>query len=436
MDLAAVMKPRLLALGVVAPGIGLTRVLESLIRQLAQRWEIHVVGIGYRDAPTERPGFRLYPALPGGDLFGAQALRRLAAELEPETILFYHDLWQMARYARALGDARQGSRLVAYIPLDGVITDPELLRPLFGFDEVLVFTEWARGEIERGLLALEDVDPSTRPLVGVVGHGVDVAAFHPFPELVAAGFDARARASAKRRVFPDLPDPERSFVVLNASRPSERKRLDLTLAGFAEFARDKPARVRLCLHQAVHSPSDRAELLERIGALGMGERVDIDPMGDRCLDDAELNLLYNACDVGLSTSMGEGWGLVSCEHAAAGGAQIVPRHSACGEIWASSGEEAARFLEPVSRGVPVFSPLELAAVSAGDVAAALGELQADPMLVRRLSRSGHERMREGRFRWSQVGAALEHRLAVAARMTPPGARISLPLAGINSEAIR
>ena len=72
--------------------------------------------------------------------------------------------------------------------------------------------------------------------------------------------------------------------------------------------------------------------------------------------------------------MGEGWGLVSVEHGATGAAQIVPRHSACEEIW----EGAALMLDPIERLVPeAFSPLELAAVSAEQVAEALEMLYRD-----------------------------------------------------------
>src|SRR5262249_62046781 len=41
------------------------------------------------------------------------------------------------------------------------------------------------------------------------------------------------------------PDGAESFVVLNASRPDKRKRVDLTVRGFARFAAGKPAHVRL-----------------------------------------------------------------------------------------------------------------------------------------------------------------------------------------------
>ena len=39
-----------------------------------------------------------------------------------------------------------------------------------------------------------------------------------------------------------------------------------------------------------------------------------------------LNLIYNACEVGINTSTGEGWGLVSFEHAQ------LARHKSCRAI--------------------------------------------------------------------------------------------------------
>ena len=87
---------------------------------------------------------------------------------------------------------------------------------------------------------------------------------------------------------------------------------------------------------------------------------------DGDLSDADLNRLYNACDVGINTSMGEGWGLVSCEHGAAGAAQIVPDHTGCAELWRGRGE----LIPPARSYVPEFSPLEMGEVSPEGVARA------------------------------------------------------------------
>jgi glycosyltransferase involved in cell wall biosynthesis len=43
--------------------------------------------------------------------------------------------------------------------------------------------------------------------------------------------------------------------------------------------------------------------------------------------------VYNACDVGVNTCIGEGWGLVNTEHAATGVAQLVPDHTSLKEIF-------------------------------------------------------------------------------------------------------
>ena len=50
-----------------------------------------------------------------------------------------------------------------------------------------------------------------------------------------------SRTDARRRLWPDEPDWHDAFIVLNANRPMPRKRIDLTIQGFAQFARDKPA---------------------------------------------------------------------------------------------------------------------------------------------------------------------------------------------------
>jgi glycosyltransferase involved in cell wall biosynthesis len=55
------------------------------------------------------------------------------------------------------------------------------------------------------------------------------------------------------------------------------------------------------------------------------------------IDLEDLNLLYNACDVGINTGLGEGFGLPNAEHAATGALQIVPDHSALTELYQDCG---------------------------------------------------------------------------------------------------
>ena len=61
--------------------------------------------------------------------------------------------------------------------------------------------------------------------VNVIPHGVDTQVFFPLN-----------RQHARQALFPDRPELQDAFIVLNANRNVLRKRVDLTIEGFASFA--------------------------------------------------------------------------------------------------------------------------------------------------------------------------------------------------------
>ena len=382
--------PCLVVVGRYVPGTGLTRVLTSLLSPLAERWQIEVAGVGFEAAaPISTNGIRIHPTdASGRDAFATHAAAKLAQELEPDAILCFNDLWIMPRYVKCLRPVSHRSKLVAYVPLDGNLiahggepVDAELARPLLGFDLIVVYTEWSRQQVAA---AWDRLGADHRPEIVVVGHGVDWKLFTPDPALLESGFAPSGRLPARRRALPRLEEPEGAFVVLNASRPALRKRLDLTIEGFARFAAGKPPGVRLCLHQAITDAATTQEQRHRIGQLGLGPRLVASSTQTGVLSDTRLADLYRACDIGLNTSMGEGWGLASFEHAATGGAQVVPDHSACADLW----DRHAELIPAMRRTIPRFSPLELAEVTPDGVANVLEHIYADPDRLRRpLSRS-------------------------------------------------
>jgi glycosyltransferase involved in cell wall biosynthesis len=376
---------RLIAIGYNTPGTGLTRVMNSVMRRLADRHEIHFLGLGYSGEIVRDRGLTIYPTNPkGGDVFAAFQAKAFVEEIQPALIFIMHDIWLFDYYVRILGPYRDRLKIAVYIPLDGRITNEENAAPLAETDRVVVYTNFARGEFEGAFRRLREKHAEREfPAVEVIPHGVDWDHFFPFPELKQVSFASPGRAQAKGRVFGDSADAGESFVVLNASRFDKRKRVDLTVQGFARFAADKPANVRLCLHHAIMDVDSERQLASLIRQCGLGERVSVNPLGDGIADDAELNLLYNACDVGINTSMGEGWGLVSLEHGAAGAAQIVPDHTACAELWRGHGE----LIPPARSYIPEFSPLEMGEVSPKGVAHALEALYRDPGRRQELARA-------------------------------------------------
>ena len=91
------------------------------------------------------------------------------------------------------------------------------------------------------------------------------------------------------------------------------------------------------------------------------------------VDLEQMNLIYNAADIGLNTSSSEGWGLVAFEHAATRTAQVMARHASLNELW----EGTAELVDPV---VTLFDPqlwCEQHMVSPSGVAAALNKLYDD-----------------------------------------------------------
>jgi D-inositol-3-phosphate glycosyltransferase len=198
----------------------------------------------------------------------------------------------------------------------GEAADPRLVGRLAFFDCVEVLSETVRCHFADCLdQCLRCGFINRMPRLEVIPHGPDAGVFRPLGD-----------CRAVRAGIPSLCDlPDDGFVVLNANRNQLRKRIDIMLEEFACFARDKPRSVRLYLHMG--EMRDGTGLRALIQKLGVGDRVVLastQPGGHPNLADSALNLLYNACDVGLNTASAEGWSMISVEHAATGAPQVVP----------------------------------------------------------------------------------------------------------------
>lgn len=382
-------------LGWNTAGTGLTKVNRESFGPLTDQFEIHHVGIGYRGDECLSDGMHVYPTnLHGGDIYGTFRAKEVIADVRPRILIVHQDVWYFENYMKHFAPLRPDVKVLAQIPLDGCFVSSEFAGPLTKVDRVAAYTNWARSEFVETLEQYQNETGVKGPPVDVVGLGVDVSRFGP----VSASRE-QSLTEAKARVFGEsVATDDESFVVLNASRPTPRKRIDLTIRGFAEFTRGKPAGVKLCLHHAYMEDEHRTQILSQAGECGISDRLILNPLNPQGgpVSEEDLNLLYNACDIGINTATGEGWGLVSFEHAAAGAAQIVPGHSACAELW----QGFAEIVEPHRWYVPEFSPLKMAEVSPESVAAALQRLYEDQSYREELATRGQKMA--GEFRWAPV----------------------------------
>lgn len=244
-------------------------------------------------------------------------------------------------------------------------------------DQLVAYTRFGAAE-------LISVGAAPSGNVAVIPHGVDPRRFAP----LAGGFP---RAAARSRLFPDRPELRDAFVVLNANRNCPRKRLDFTLEGFARFASGKPD-AWLYLHTGLQDVG--IDILAAAEKLGIRDRL-LTQCGPEppSVSDEELNVVFNACEVGVNTAEGEGWGLVAFEHACTGAAQVVPDHSACAELWSAAG-----VVFPAPRPRPNAPP----APDPGGLAAALDRLYVDRSFLAERSEACSTWARSPQFDWRVI----------------------------------
>jgi glycosyltransferase involved in cell wall biosynthesis len=381
----------------------------SNIRELAGDFDVHHFEISLDARTALDSACAVHRRRIPGDRFGHYQVPGLLATLRPHLVFIVDELWHLPPYLRMLSACAPAVPVVAYCPLDGPLCPDDFLHELGPLSHLVLYTRHA-ASLVAGALERQGLDG---PPISVIPHGVDTTLFHPLSA------DPRSRhALARQRLFPDDPALEDAFIVLNANYNQPRKRLDLTIEAFARFAAGNPREVRLYLHTAARG--EDCNLIGLARKHGILDRLILtDESGRRpAVPDDRLNLIYNACDVGINTSGGEGWGLCSFEHAATGAAQIVPGHPACREIW----EDAASFL-PVERefGRGSFRVL-LYEVSASAAADGLSRLYGSAALLSAASQQAYLRATRPEHNWdgiSQRFASLFHSELAAMRPHAP-----------------
>jgi len=384
---------------IVGQGIhptGYARVISSILTPLKDRYAFHHFAINYNGPPLDC-GWKVYPNELPGDIYGMEQLPQLIEKIRPALVLFVHDLCLYPIHKSGLVKRRGEFKVISYFPIDGVDANPAAIEQLDGLDRAVVFTEFARKEVALATSRFKNGSVRFPPLE-VIPHGVDTNTFRPCPEDGVADDLRSSRINARKALFPEQPELSDAFIVLNANRNQLRKRIDLTIEAFALFAANKPERVKLYLHMGMEDQGyEISELLRRHN---LEKRILLTTTSPQMphITDQRLNLIYNACDVGLNTSVGEGWGLVAFEHAATAAAQIMPRHSACAELW----KDAALLVEPVKRSRHPMEFVEHKIVSPIDVADALECVYLKPALLRKFSALAYERAVAPRFQWGDI----------------------------------
>ncbi len=391
-------KTKVLIIGDALAPTGFARVIRSIFERLHKDFELHQLATRYDGRPHDY-SWQLYRADKGKSVYGYDQIAPLIAEIKPDLVFLLYDIAFQIRYLEELRKVSPQPRIVIYSPVEAGPIAPEIMARLKGVSRYVLYTDYGRREIEASLKRVRSEDPSFQfPPLEVVPHGIDTHRFYPLSD---DDGDIPARRLQARRAL-KLGDAQHlnAFIVLNANRNMPRKRIDITMQGFAEFAKDKPANVKLYLHMATEDTGWNVLVLAK--RYGIFDRL-IMTQADNSrpqFSDEQLNLLYNACDVGITTTTGEGWGMVSFEHAATRAAQIMPRHTSLADLW----EGAAEFVEPFMKLTYPGNLTEGHIVSPASVAAALEHLYQDTDYRKRLAESAYRNATHSEFNWTSIAS--------------------------------
>lgn len=348
------MKPKILCLcDSPTDFTGFAEVGRNLFKRWADGFEIHVWAIGFNGAGYEKfPNLRLIPAQP--DVRKPWHLQ-LGAFLTQLNDGGYTHVWLLndANVFAATDFpnkfrqvcALKKIRSMLYFPVDSAL-EADWCGIINMVDVAVTYTEYAAGEVRKA---------GCRAPLHVLPHGVDAEFFTPQPhrknllkELVVKPTKNSSRQFAT----------DQDFVIVNVNKNEWRKDLFRSfqiLAGLRE--RGVPA--KLLLRTAPRSGMAGIDL-EMAGA-ALGLKVDEHWTHLPPITAEGLVQLYNAADLNLTTTLGEGWGLNITEALACGCAVAAPGHTACFEIMRGSvqtGTDNTMFVPLPYDADPVFGPVD------------------------------------------------------------------------------
>lgn len=364
---------------------GFSRVAHSLENYWQDYYDIVAVGVNYHGDPHDYK-FPIFPAKNSMTIYGENRVVDLLNSNDFDLVWILNDAWVINKYLKAIKEnvSKTLPKIVVYFPVDATEHNPDWYSNFDIVSQAVTYTNF-------GQWVVRDANPTLD--VRVIPHGVDTDKFHKLTE---------NRADYKNTFFaPYLEksgDMSDSFIVLNANRNQPRKKLDITMKGFAKFSRNKPKTVKLYMHCGIVDSSINVDTLAN--RYGIADRLIVSSAkkGVQTVPDWRLNEIYNVGDVGINTGMGEGWGLPSVEHAITGAIQLLPNHSACRELFMGCGilmNTCGDFMFDNSLTVGKL-------VSVDEVATKLEYLYRNPDERERLAKLGYDKFTSPEYSWKVI----------------------------------
>lgn len=319
---------------------GFATVSKNLLKELhkTSKYEFTVVGINHNGDyydQTEYP-YKIYPAIDMmaesnryREPFGLQRFLDLLQTGQYDMAFILQDTFIIENIAKVIAqvqDLLPKERKLAtifYFPIDGEPKENWIKQSVSLFDFPVTYTNFAKEKCLK-------YDPALSNKLKFIYHGVNTKDFYPYD-------------FAKRQQFRKdmLHDNAGKFLVVNVNRNQPRKDLARTLATFAEFHKKKPNSFLYLNCQAEDTGGNIHEMARNYD-LVVGKDYSTPSMklfsSNQGVPIEILNGIYNAADLVISTTLGEGWGLSTTEAMATKTPVVMPNNTSLPEICGKDGE--------------------------------------------------------------------------------------------------
>ncbi len=204
-----------------------------------------------------------------------------------------------------------------------------------------------------------------------------------------------------------MPSAKGRFVVGVFDRFQDRKQIGRAIESFAKFISDgKHKDCDLYLHMDMFDPFSTSQKKTLDGEDGLIERYGIkdriivnkDITVEKGVTVSDLNAIYNCCDVRLSTTQGEGFGLTIWEAMACGLPVIATNYTTPPELLGTNGRRG--LLANVNTYITGMYNIERALVDTTHAAQLLDKLYRSPSLREEIGENAHRYVQQ--FKWDTI----------------------------------
>lgn len=354
-------KPKILIWSDFVAPTGFANVAKNLFDELHKDFQVSIVGINYHgDRKYDTDKYFVY-SVSRDDMLGIKRMPSIIKRENPDILLLFQDIFYLSDNIKKFKESlKKDAKTVVYFPVDGSpysVAWKEIFKEV---NSVITYSDWAIRTIKDRV--------ETNKKIYKLYHGVDTNIFKPLPKEKIEEIRKSLRWEGK-------------FVAININRFQPRKSIPLSARAFSMFAKGyktckcgqhmpldrNSCDLNMCppediIETVVHNRRDvfyylhmmpqeasmgpgRANLLQNhlINAgfndddantiLGMNTSN----IYNQEVSEEQLNQIYNAANINISSTLGEGFGLSLIESAAAGTPTIAPRNSAIPEVLNGTG---------------------------------------------------------------------------------------------------